>query len=287
MFKLWCLCAGLMLAFPFLSGCRLIGLDAEHKFGITAQEVREKSQRAADPHGVMKKAVSFEMVQKVTESGRNLLGKATTKTHTEITRYKSPFYLCIMEVYNPETIKRLIANPRGIWDIDIVGHVTEITQSRQKEAFEFSMAEMNPQTTDDMLWKSMVLEESDIRPDSWYKLVMYPKTKAIVKKTFYIEKNTFLPRRVEVDLGSAVSTTEIIEYKAYPNGLKMVQVAKSSYSDARFGGKVTRELKAFRLNTLDADCDCDFEPETPAGMTLPGCKACGPNSKPRSVYHEQ
>lgn len=278
--KLILCCAVVILA--VLTGCRAIGPAAEEKLGITALELRQKSQLATDPNGILKKAQSFETVQEVEELGKNLVGREKRSTSLEIIRYRSPFYVSVIQILAEDSVQRLVANPRGIWQIDIMGEARELTRPAQKASFEFMVAELNPKTRDSDIWKNIVLEESDLNPDSWYKLVFYPKGNAIRSETEYIEKGTFLTRRIEVDFGYRASITEIPVYRKVRYGMQMPETTINYTSDGKT--EAIRHLKSFRINCLKKDCSCDFEPETPLNQTLPGCRGCGPEPKPRRIY---
>lgn len=262
--------------------CRAVGPEAERKLGITAAELCMKNKAAEDPNNALKNAKSFEYVHKVTVKGHDILGRISTKEHTEVVRYKAPYCLSMYQIYGLNQVARTISNLRGVWTVNLTGHEKALTGS-QKEAMEFMLNELNPKIDDDMLWSKIVLEESDRNPEEWYKLVFYPKYSIFRSRTEYIDKKTFLPRLMITDFGAGNSTTsEFVEYTTLANGVltaSLVRTASSGSSEVQ-----VRQLLNIAINNLNPDCICDFEYDTPLGTSHPGCPACGPKPKPRKLY---
>lgn len=265
-------------------GCKSVGLEAEEKLGITANEVRARSLKVLTGDGLISNATSFETVYYVAKNSQNLLGRKTIREYVELTRYLEPDCLLVAEIYAKNSIKRLIVNPQGIWEVDIAGAQKKISSNQDRKAFEFAMDMQNPAKSDSDLWRLIELEESDYCSDSCYKLVFYPKLEGTAIKSYveYVNKTTYLPVRSVMRItGDRSVTTDMLEYCKF-NTVQMPSRTRSF--DSQTEDESVRILQSFKINCLNKDCCCDFEPDAPIHMTLPGCKFHGPEPKPRTFY---
>ncbi len=275
---------GMVVLSVAMLGCRAVGEEAEAKLGITAKEIRARNLTQTNGDGILTNATSFEMIQFVNERSKNSVGITRDRQYIELTRCLLPDYLSIGTIYSSDAIKRMIVNPRGVWEIDAAGASTQIKDKGALKRTRFILDMQNSAKKDEDLWRKIELEESELNPDTWYKLVFYPKgdVPGFSSRVEYINKNTFLcDRNVLYFVQGIQLTTDIEEYKSFGS----MKIPYMSISYDKGNENISRRvLKSFKINCLNKDCICEFEPDAKLNMTIPGCRACGEKAKPRTYY---
>lgn len=274
-------CFGMLFLLLSVVACRMVGAEAEAAYGITAEEVYSKMIKAIDPQGDMLNAKSCLMVRDIRETKMNILGTVSDQTSVETTVLRPPQCLSVTTAYAPGVFSWIIVNEYGAWSRDLAGVVTQLRGKPLEAARFYVKKAMLSGVNQRQLWEDVILEESDILPEKWYRLVLVPKISGMNPTINYVNRKTFMLERVAVivptDTGNKSVICDIDAYQVYNDDILVPSLIKY-YNDQ---GIVSSEvfLKTFKINDLEEGCNCPFDPYRGEEDGSAYCKLHSPSKK--------
>lgn len=221
----------------------LTGCVTQLPSDIQLDELEKKMALAIDPEGVYRKTESYYQRQNVVEKGFF----SDTMQLVEV-RFQRPdkFKFSYYEKNRP--VRELLCLGSRAWNIDhSKGTVTEITGDAL-EKFRIMLALGHPDTDYDKLFAKVEIFLTKLEDGKdYYQLICHPALKGANPITVYVDKNTFLHKRMELTVstanGNKSSVSDIESYRKFGK-LNLAELTRVTESDREY----TTRIVEYHLN---------------------------------------
>jgi hypothetical protein len=217
---------------------------------MTVERLLDLQNRAVDAKGVLRKATSFMMKQRLEVIGTSGIRGEVVQTFKSPGRWKSVTYL------NDKLFSTKIFNGSEGWTLPVTGGIVPTT-GPELELQKIIVAMSNPAKNMVDIFRKIDLDEAVVDGESYYRLTCHPESATLDPIILYIDKDDFLNKRLEMQMwndGRKIAYSARNLKYADIGGVKVVEV-----TEATVLGIVQRfTLEDYRLDVDVADSEFEL-----------------------------